>query len=277
MNQAVRDTGSGKPLRRLPRPRLLTAALGIAGVAVIVAGFFLQSSTPFVDPSPPEGYGTAVGPVQEPPSTPPGQDPSEEGDTDAPPVETPTTTQVPEPTTPLPTVPVSSGHPEDLPAQQPVEPVRLVIPALGIDAPIRPVGVRNGEMEVPPTADLVAWYRFGPTPGAEGSAVLAAHVSWGGELGVFYRLRDLPPGAMIEVVFADGSARRFRSVALDAYDKSDLPVQQIFAREGDPVLTLVTCGGAFNESLRHFEQNIVAYAVPIEGPEGPAPGVGSPS
>jgi len=245
-------------------------------VAVIIAGFFLQGSVPAVDPSPPQAYGPVTGSIKAPTQASP--EPNTAGsspDGGLLPDASSAATQPSEPdSTPTPTVPVSSGRLQDLTSDWPAAPVRLVIPALGIDAPIQAVGVRDGEMEVPPTAEVVAWYRFGPVPGTAGSAVLAAHVSWGGELGVFYHLRDLPHGAEIEVQFADGSARRFRSVALTAYDKSDLPVEHIFHRGGEPVLTLVTCGGAFNESLRRFEQNIVAHAIPIEHPDnqGTTPG-----
>lgn len=266
MTHTSRDTSSGKPLRRLPRPRPISVALGIAGVAVIVAGFLLQGSALTVDPSPPQGYGSVVGPVQEPaPASSLGNSPGGSAEGGLLPDASATAVASPEPD-PVPTslVPVAPGRLEDLSSEPPTAPVRLLIAALGIDAPIQAVGVTGGEMEVPPRADLVAWYRFGPVPGAPGSAVLAAHVSWGGERGAFYHLRDLPRGAEVEVRFADGSVRRFRSVALASYDKSDLPVERIFERRGEPVLTLITCGGAFNQSLHSFEQNVVAYAVPIE-------------
>ena len=55
-------------------------------------------------------------------------------------------------------------------------PVTLRIAALNIDAPIEAYGVnkRTGQMDVPHNVTDVAWYRFGPTPGQAGSAVLAA-------------------------------------------------------------------------------------------------------
>jgi hypothetical protein len=266
VNSAVRDAGSGKPPRRLPRPRLLSVALAIAGVTVILAGYFLQGSTPAIDPSPPLGYGSVAGPGSDAvPTTPTGYPATGSTDAGLRPGTSDTEVGAPEADpTPATPVPVSSGRLEDLPSDRGAVPERLVITALGIDAPILPVGVADGVMEVPPRADVVGWYRFGPTPGEPGSAVLAAHVSWGGALGVFYRLRDLPQGSDIEVWFTDGSVRRFRSVALAAYDKAELPVDGIFSRLGEPALTLVTCGGAFNESLRRFEQNVVAYAVAVD-------------
>ena len=38
---------------------------------------------------------------------------------------------------------------------------------------------------------MVAWYRYGPTPGAPGSAVLAGHVDWHGVPGIFFHLSEL--------------------------------------------------------------------------------------
>jgi hypothetical protein len=162
-----------------------------------------------------------------------------------------------------PDITVTSGLLSELPVPAQAAPVRLRLPDLGIDAPIAAVGYDRGEMEIPARADTVGWYRYGAAPGSPGSAVLAAHVAWGGQAGVFADLRLVEVGAVVEVDFSDGATRRFRVAALASYDKQGLPVQEIFRREGDPVLTLITCGGAFNPSLRSFEDNVVAYAVPV--------------
>ena len=57
-------------------------------------------------------------------------------------------------------------------------PVRLVVPDVGIDMAVDPVGVRDdGEMEIPEDADRAGWYRFGPAPAdPAGATVVAAHV-----------------------------------------------------------------------------------------------------
>lgn len=158
---------------------------------------------------------------------------------------------------------MASGLLSELP-EPGAPPVRLRLPSLGIDAPVLPVGYDAGEMEIPSRADTVGWYRYGPAPGEAGSAVLAAHVAWRGQRGAFGDLRLAAPGALVDVEFADGAVRRFRVVALASYDKQELPVTEIFRRDGAPTLTLITCGGAFNPSLRSYEDNVVAYAVPVE-------------
>lgn len=141
-------------------------------------------------------------------------------------------------------------------------PTGLVIGELAIDAPVVPVGVEpDGDMEVPP-ADQVGWYRFGPAPGDEGSAVLAAHVDLAGERGVFFDLRTLRPGTTVEVRSSDGSSRRFTVDAVTQVAKVDLATTGVFDRGGPPRLALITCGGAFDDEARSYRDNIVVTAVP---------------
>ncbi len=146
-----------------------------------------------------------------------------------------------------------------------VAPVGLAIGGLGIDAHVTPAGVdrATGQMAVPDNVDDVAWYEYGPTPGDPGSAVLAAHVDLESQgPGVFFELRSLEPGDIVTVSYEDGTQRRFTVEARVIYDKSELPLDAIFAREGDPVLTLITCGGDFNWTERSYDANVVVYAVP---------------
>ena len=48
-------------------------------------------------------------------------------------------------------------------------PERLRIGAIGVDAPILPVGVTAGTTEIPADVHDVGWYRFGGRPGGSGS------------------------------------------------------------------------------------------------------------
>lgn len=138
----------------------------------------------------------------------------------------------------------------------------LSLPAIGVEgAPVEPVGVEaNGEMEIPP-ADEVGWYRFGAAPGEPGSSVLAAHVAYDGVDGVFRDLDRLVAGDQVTVSFDDGSAERYLVTDVVTFDKEALP-PDLFSRQVPGRLVLITCGGAFNPSLRSYERNVVAYAVP---------------
>lgn len=140
-------------------------------------------------------------------------------------------------------------------------PVALTIESIEItQALVIPVGINSvdASMEVPP-ADEVGWYRFGPNPGEDGSAVLAAHIAYDGRHGVFLRLSELPEGSVVVIDFDDGSRQRWLIERVTNYVKTELPTE-LFATNGAPRLALITCGGSFNPSLRSYDSNTVAIA-----------------
>lgn len=145
----------------------------------------------------------------------------------------------------------------------PQPPARLRIPSIGVDAPVVPVGLEpDGSMEVPDATD-VGWYEPGARPGStQGSAVLAAHVDYAGRPGAFFDLRLLPEGAEVFVVAPDGHELRFLVEGRAQVDKDELPVEELFRSAGPPLLTLITCGGSFDPSARHYDDNIVVRAAP---------------
>lgn len=142
----------------------------------------------------------------------------------------------------------------------PGDPVRVTIPAIGVDAPLVPVGLRtDGAMETPDFGNA-AWYRPGPRPGEPGPAVLVAHVD-AREQGpdVFFRLRDLRPGDRVTVHYTD-SMRTFTVTDTEQAAKSTLPTTRIWSTTTDPVLRLITCGGAFDRAAGSYLDNVIVYA-----------------
>ncbi|MFI7079943.1 class F sortase [Micromonospora sp. NPDC049903] len=170
----------------------------------------------------------------------------------------------PTPSTVGPSVAVRPGGLPD--AATPVPPVRLRIPAIEVVARVDPVGVdaRSGEFDVPPSVDRIGWYRFGPGLEADaGSVVIAGHVDSAEQgRGAFWRLRELAPGDTLTVTGADGTPRGYRVVAREEYDKTRIPLERYFARDGRPRLTLITCGGPFDAQARRYRDNVVVTAVP---------------
>lgn len=152
-------------------------------------------------------------------------------------------------------------------AAPPPVPNRIRIPAIGVDASVVPVGLNpDGSMEVPAASD-VGWYELGVRPGGpQGSSVLAAHVDYAGQRGAFYDLRALEVGAEVEVTGPDGRPLRYVVSERLQVDKDELPTQELFRVTGTPTLTLITCGGSFDRSVRHYEDNIVVRAVPAPAP-----------
>jgi hypothetical protein len=160
-------------------------------------------------------------------------------------------------------VPTRDAAPTVAPEQP--APVALTVPALGIEAPVDPVGVRDdGQMAIPDDVGRVGWYRFGPAPGGEGSAVLAGHVDDREQgLGELAPLREVQVGAEVLVTDTAGATTRWRVVSRQQVDKQALPVDRLFAREGPPRLVLVTCGGEFLPEQGRYESNVVVVAEPL--------------
>lgn len=142
-------------------------------------------------------------------------------------------------------------------------PLRLTIGAIGVDAPVQPVAVTDGQLGVPENGRVLGWWRDGASPAAEqGTVVLAGHVDTAAEgPGALYRLETLGPGQELSVATASGS-ESYRVVARQAYRKGRLPVD-IFSADGPPRLAVITCGGAFDHSTRTYAYNVVVYAVPL--------------
>ena len=173
---------------------------------------------------------------------------------------------------PAPAPPVAAAPPVTVPLPRiaeepaaPAPPVRVRLPAIGVDAPVTPVGVDDrGRMDVPFDIRTVGWYRFGPGPGATtGSAVLSGHVDDRDQgYGAFHRLGALAPGDPVAVDLADGGVVSYRVAAVTRVPKGDLPVDEVFARTGAPRLTLVTCGGPFDNDAHAYTENVVVVARP---------------
>ena len=150
------------------------------------------------------------------------------------------------------------------PAPRPV-PVRLTAPGLGVDAPIDAVGVqRDGQMALPADVDRVGWYHFGPAPGDDGSAVVAGHVDDREQgLGALSPLRTAAVGDEVQVTDDTGTTTRWRVVSRELISKQALPLDRLFARDGPPHLTLITCGGPFLPEFGSYRDNVVVVAEPL--------------
>jgi sortase (surface protein transpeptidase) len=181
------------------------------------------------------------------------------------PASDPADVPVPEPT-PEP-APDPEPRPEAAPEPGPVEPpTRLLVPAISVDAPVVPVGLEDdGSMEIPEDVTTIGWYELGVMPGETGTAVLSGHVdSQEQGRGAFWDLRTMDVDDIIDVDHEDGTTSEWRVTGRTVYGKDELPIADIFTRFGDTRLVLITCGGAFDNSTRHYEDNIVVYAEPVE-------------
>lgn len=144
-------------------------------------------------------------------------------------------------------------------------PRRLVIPAIDVTTRIVPVGLdENDALEIPDDIRIVGWYELGVPPGADrGSAVLVAHRDGRDQgRGVFYDLGQLDIDDRIRVRTDADEVLEYVVVARESIRKKGLPYEEIFAVDGPPRLTLISCGGYYDPDNGGYQDNIVVTAVP---------------
>jgi hypothetical protein len=161
-----------------------------------------------------------------------------------------------EPAPARPAVALSAASPPVAPG-----PVRLSVPTVGIDTPLRPIDLDAAGALIPPADDTVAgWYRSGPAPGNAGPAVLTGHVDSVAGPAVFFRLRDVAVGNSVSVTRTDGTTVRFTVTRVARFPKDAFPTADVYAPTPRPELRLITCGGAFDRTARSYLDNVVVYA-----------------
>ena len=169
----------------------------------------------------------------------------------------------PPPAVPAPSVaPPAASGPQPLPAAAGVRPLRLRIPAIGVDAAaLVPLGLGAAhQLEAPARFEDVGWYAAGPVPGDPGPAVIAAHVDSRAGPAPFFRLRDLRAGDQVFVARSDGQETRFVVDAVQRYPKDAFPTDAVYGAAPGSALRLITCGGSFDAAKRSYRDNIVVYA-----------------
>lgn len=164
--------------------------------------------------------------------------------------------------TPVPAAPsVTRGvRPADNPAPRPH---RVTIPAIGVSLELIALGLQpDGTLAVPSGENELkgAWFTGSPAPGSIGPAVIEAHVTTATGKGPFFRLASLTAGDAATVQLADGRSVTFRVYRVARYPKDAFPTGEVYGNTAGPELRLITCGGEFDRSTGHFDDNTVVYA-----------------
>ncbi|AYF78856.1 class F sortase [Nocardia yunnanensis] len=140
-------------------------------------------------------------------------------------------------------------------------PVSFDIASIKASGSLIAVGLNaDGSVQVPADYKQAGWYQKGPAPGEQGSAVILGHVdSYQGE-GVFFLLKKVKPGDMIDVKRADNKTAHFKVTDVRMYEKTGFPDQLVFGPRGGATLQVVTCGGEFNQTTKSYMSNVVVFS-----------------
>jgi LPXTG-site transpeptidase (sortase) family protein len=142
----------------------------------------------------------------------------------------------------------TASVPTPAPSGAPV--TRLIIEKIGVDAPVITLGVDEDAIpRVPDNPYDVAWYDFSSRPGWGSNAVFAGHFDWtvNGQpvIGVFYYLRELEVGDIVEVKLEDGTDYKYSVVGNLAVPNNDSKAMELMAPTPSDMVTLITCGGVW--------------------------------
>ena len=140
-------------------------------------------------------------------------------------------------------------------------PVRVTVPAIGVDASVQDVGLADdGSMGVPVGYNDVAWYQLGVDPGQAGYTAFTGHISSIYYPGVFYNIDELSKGNTVHVFGDDGSELVFMVQEVDRYPADSFPMSKIFTDTPVSGLVLITCGGDWDPVAHLFADRIVVFA-----------------
>ncbi|WP_049571477.1 class F sortase [Streptomyces sp. SBT349] len=144
-------------------------------------------------------------------------------------------------------------------------PLAVEIDAIGVRADVVERGLdAGGGVEPPPfeRPELVGWWADGPSPGAEGAAVLVGHVDTEREPAVFYALSAVEAGEPVRVTREDGSTAEFTVSGVEVVERAGFDAERVYGqrRDGAAELRLITCGGTFDEERGSYSANVVVSA-----------------
>lgn len=141
-------------------------------------------------------------------------------------------------------------------------PTTVTIPSISVSASIHDVGLLpSGAIETPDLfSDKVGWYKYGPTPGELGPAVLVGHVDTYKGPSVFWNLSNLVVGDIVDVERADGTKAQFNVTSITQYNQDDFQTDEVYGNIDHAGLRIITCGGSFNHFTGRYSHNTVIFA-----------------
>jgi sortase (surface protein transpeptidase) len=124
-------------------------------------------------------------------------------------------------------------------------PVRLTIPAIGVDGGLERLGLSADKktMRLPSHPRTAGWFEDGPSPGEVGPTIIVGYIATQRGPGVFHRLARLKAGANIAVRRADTMVVTYQVDRIASYPPNKLPSAKVYGRTKQPALRLITCGG----------------------------------
>lgn len=146
-----------------------------------------------------------------------------------------------------------------VPADQPRS---IRIESVGISGLVQAVSTtKTRAMAAPSNIYVAGWYSGSVKPGEPGLAILDGHMTGRYADGIFKRLHEVQPGAVIVIELGNKVVKTFKVV-----DQTTLPDEQaaayLFKKRADiPIqLNIITCGGEYNRTTGRYADRVIVVA-----------------
>lgn len=142
------------------------------------------------------------------------------------------------------------------------DPKYISLPSIQTEGFIQNVGVdQRQQVAVPTNIHIAGWFTNSVLPGQNGLSIIDGHLDGRRDKGIFNRLGDLKENDEFTIEFGNGETKVFR-----VRQVSTMPTEEanslLFSQNPNirQQLTLITCGGNFDQQSRQYEERVLVVA-----------------
>ncbi len=143
-------------------------------------------------------------------------------------------------------------------------PKYITINRIGLEnIPVISLGLlANGSIATPDNVFETGWYKNSALPGNKGAMFIYGHVSSWTSKGVFYNLKYLTKGDLINITNGEGKIFRYIVQNVRIYPYNSVNMNQVLSpiNPNLPGLNLMTCTGSVIKGTSEFNQRLVVFA-----------------
>ncbi|WP_137657310.1 class F sortase [Listeria newyorkensis] len=141
-------------------------------------------------------------------------------------------------------------------------PTQIIFDSTNESSTIKEVGTdKENRMYIPDGLQNVYWYKFGPSPGEKGNAIIAGHRDWGGELGLFQYLEVIKEKEKVTFLYANDTKQTFVVKSRHRYSLTEIPIDTMNTQKGNQV-TLISCTGNFDKNKNGYQSREIVILEP---------------
>lgn len=137
----------------------------------------------------------------------------------------------------------------------------LAIDAIGLNIPLGETYLDDQKhLMVPGNPNQAAWYASGPKPGNSGTALITGHLDSLAGPGVFWNLKKVQLGNLLEITKPDGSIATFKVDRIESVPQDHrFPWSEVYSTKGAAQIRIITCDGEYNPVTGRYNRNLVVF------------------